>query len=297
MTNTLPALGSLVIITLLWPAVSLLLARRIARWIHVRPAGWRLAALFIGMLCAVEAGYTKVAPSDAVRIMYLMLEDDKTLLGPTNHFASAVGAAAVQEVLDENDGWVTSASNSFQWARDKLPNLAAVVIDPTLKVAWMALEVDEAGTGSNAQARCYCMGASTNADGTLQFYVHFNLIPAFEPMVPFHATMEDGSVVDLPAVSNSFPHLVSVKTPDGPADCYVYTVSVPMILANVALVPQSEIRFGGRDASQPFQVLGSLMINGRLGRTGEIPFASNKWWQFEGGAMCGVRDLTVTNSP
>jgi len=292
MTNSVPAFWTVVIIALLWPALSLWLAHRISRLLPKCLSGWSLTALILASLLTVEVAYTKIPPSEAVRIMYLTLMDDGTLLGPTNRIASASSAAAVKEVLDLNDAMTMSASNDFEWAREQIPDLEIAVNDP-ITTAWMVADLEQDESGYNAQARCDMMGAATNADGTMSCYVHFNLSPSIEPVVPFRATIEDGTVIGLPVVSNSFPSLVSVATSDGPSDCYVYVVSVPEVLRNVQLVPLRNIPFGGGDADHPFKVLGGLMPNGRLPRSGEIRVDSNCWWQFEGGVMIGVR----TNSP
>lgn len=257
------------------------------RWLVFR-AGWLRAALVL--LCFVwvtDLGATKGGGlSSNLRATYLTILANGTLKGPTNVVASAAGAAAVQAVVNNASNFVITASNALAWARAEIPDLEAVVTNT--QIAWLTGDIPQSTGTSNLVARCDLLQAQQATNGQINCFVRFNITPATAPIVQFEAGTEDGQWQMFQAVSNSFPNLVPISLPDGVSSCYVYTVQTPAPLAGMALIPQQAMTFGGGSSNAPLAVLGSVMVNSKVGRTTSTVTNGSQRLVFEGGVLVGV---------
>jgi hypothetical protein len=252
------------------------------------PARWIVrGAAVVLTLAALDAGSAKAPTSTQVRAWFVSLMMSGELRGPTNYIASAVNAAAVQAVVDESSNMVVTASNALAWAREEIPALEAVVTNT--HISWLSADSAEAA-GSNPVARCELIHAKVNTNAaTVDAYLWFNLTPASAPIVPFEASVDSNGVewATFPAVSNSFPSKVPIETSSGVVSCYVYTVSIPAEFQTLQLVPQTQVTFGGGASNSQLMVLGSVMMNGAIGRT---TITTNGAYRLvhEGGVLVGV---------
>jgi hypothetical protein len=251
------------------------------------PARWfvRGAAVVLA-LAAMDAGSAKAPTSTQVRAWFVSLMMSGELRGPTNYIASAVNAAAVQAVVDESSNMVVTASNELAWAREEIPALEAAVTNT--HISWLSADIEEAA-GSNPVARCELIHARVNTNATVDAYLWFNLTPASAPIVPFEASADSNGVewASFPAVSNSFPSKVPIETSSGVVSCYVYTVSIPAEFQTLQLVPQTQVTFGGGASNSQLMVLGSVMMNGAIGRTTIVTNGAYRL-VYEGGVLVGV---------
>ena len=283
-SGVLVVIGSVVSMTsvcLVFLLIGLLLlkpAKRLGAWPRVA------AAVLIGCWMAESGG--KGPLSGNLRATYLTIMANGTLKGPTNVVASATGAAAVQAVVDTATNFVIAASNALSWARAEIPDLEAAVTNT--QVAWLTGDIPQ-GTGtSNLVARCDLLQAQQSTNGQINCFVRFNLTPATAPIVQFEAGTQEGQWQTFAAVSNSFPSLVPVITPDGVSSCYVYTVQTPVLLTGMTLIPQQAMTFGGGSSNAPLSVLGSVMVNYKLGVTSSTITNGSKRLVFTGGILTGV---------
>ena len=257
------------------------------QWLLFR-IGWLRAVLVL--LCFIwvtDLGATKGGIlSGNLRATYLTIMANGTLAGPTNVVASAAGAAAVQAVVNSATTFMTTASNALNWARVEIPDLEAAVTNT--KVAWLTGDVPQNTSGGNLVARCDLLQAQQSTNGQINCFVRFNLTPATAPIVQFEAGSADGQWQTFASVSNSFPNLVPVYMPDGVSSCYVYTVQTPAPLTGMTLIPQQAMTFGGGSSNVPLGVLGSVMVNSKVGRTTSTVTNGSQRLVFAGGVLVGV---------
>lgn len=266
-------------------------------WVLLPRAAWRgLAAqwrrlprkdmmvmvllLAAGTWYGADKGY--VARSKRVAQLLTVMSSGE-LRGPTNVIASAVAGAAVQAVLDESSSMLASASNAVAWCWAEIPDLEWAITNTS--ISYLQCEIPAPLTTPNPVARADMLQVAEGTNGLRHVMVAFSVVPSSAPVVQFYA---DERICE--AVSNSFPATVDIETPSGTAPCYVYTVRVPGDLSGVVLLPEREITFGGGPDNEPLAVLGSLMINDKLGFTGERLIATGVVGVFEGGILIEVRD-------
>jgi len=254
-------------------------AKRLGAWPRIA------AAVLIGCWMAESGG--KGPLSGSLRATYLSILANGTLAGPTNVVASAAGAAAVQTIANNASNFAVTASNAIAWAAAEIPDLSYAVTNTT--VAWMTEDIPQDTAQRNLVARCDLMQALQGTNGLITCYVRFNITPSTAPVVQFEAGTADGNWYQFSSISNSFPNTVPLTDPiSGVSSCYVYTVSTPAPLSGITLVPQMGITFGGGSSNKPLGVLGSLMVNYKLGVTSSTITNGSKRLVFTGGILTGV---------
>jgi hypothetical protein len=266
------------------------------------------------LLLVVFAGADKGAGpgglSSRIQAIYLTLMGDGSLRGPTDTIASASQAAQVAGVNAAASNIVKVVSNTLAWVSADTPVLESIVTNT--HIAWMTSDAVSSTNAINISARCDLISCATNVDGTLNAYVHVNGTPSSAPIVMFQVETEYDTVT-CAAVSNSFPSMVPVNTPDGVSSCYVYTVSVPTTKSwyevdpdtgeathyssNVpfspTLIPVRNMSFGAPAvpplrSALPLQVLGALQVDNKIGRTTSTITNGTHRLVFEGGVLVEV---------
>lgn len=282
----------------------------------VRLSGFSRLVVSIGLLVAVWAGADKggggFEPLGArVQAIFLTIMGDGSLRGPTDTIASASQAAQIAGVNASASSIVATVSNTLQWVRDDIPVLESIVTNT--HIAWLTSDGVSSTNNPNISARCDLISYTTNASGSINAYVHVNVTPSTAPIVMFQVESEFDTVPCM-AVSNSFPDMVPIQTPDGVSSCYVYTVTAPTtkswyevdpdtgeithyssnIPFSPTLIPVRNMSFGAPAvppirSALPLQVLGGLMVNNKMGRTTTTITNGTQRLTFEGGVLVGVQ--------
>lgn len=256
------------------------------RFFRAQSAPIRLAIAGLLVVAVIQGSDKSPGAAQIFRAAYLTIMRDGTMPGPAGvAIASRAGADAIDAVVSQTAQTLATISNRLEWAMVDIPLLEEAVTNT--RVAWICGDIPASTNVANPVARCELIGAQTNAQGNIDTYVLFNQTPASAPIVRFEAQTDPATFVSFDAVSNSFPHKVSVAIPGGVAQCYRYTIKVPDSCNQVSLFPVREIGFG-RDAERPLKVLGAVMVGNNIGRTVRKLCPDGKTEVYTGGILTGV---------
>ena len=213
------------------------------------------AGLAIMLIWATYVGGTKEGQSPASqRISQLVVAlSGGGLDDPSGVIGTATQLAAIQMFNDETAAIVAAASNVIAVAAVDYAAFTNQLASTNLSVAYIGYDLPRAAppVTTNHNITATIMRTAQNAaTNTLSAWVYFSETPSTNINVYIQASVAEGVWSELAPITNSYP---ATTTVDG-LPCIRYDYTIPIGMRGVPLKPETDLQFGGFDASQYLRV-------------------------------------------